>query len=186
MRIGLDMDETLSDLLTPLLWRYNQKSGDALKKSELSEYDVGEAVRPEFRQWIYDQFGDPFLYTLAAPDPGAQKAVRELIDLGHTVFVVSKINPYWDTVEAKAIWLARNFPEIPAANYIFCSQKQFIDVNILVDDCADHIRGLRHQTGICLRKPWNAGIDLNGGWSARDWPEVVALVESLGKTLVNH
>lgn len=138
MRVLLDMDGVLADfddhlfeVTSHLPWSSDQKAGLWRFATDgwHSHPDRKELVR-EVRRTVEA----PGWFASLPVLPGAKNGVAEIIDRGHTVWVVSKpleANP--TCASDKYAWIAEHFPEL-AKNVILAPQKHLVSGDVLIDD----------------------------------------------------
>lgn len=135
--IGVDVDETVADLLGEWLRRYNRAYDDSLLPEDLTEWELEKQVKPECGHKIFDILREQDMYDHVLPLPGARTGVHQLVSAGYrVVYVTSCVE---GTADQKLRWLRRwkFLPDIGGRvchDFIACSDKALIDVDILFDD----------------------------------------------------
>lgn len=172
LRVGLDVDDILYDCNAYALERLNR---DLALDPPLSIYDI--------RGWgnthtVADQrlryFSDPDFVTSQPFLPGAQSFVRKLSRLAE-VFFITAVPPA--CMSARALRLARDFPEIPEQNIIIGNRKDMVKLDVLLDDGAHNITRTPATYPVLFRKPWN--VQLSGLLSVNSYDDFLHLVRML-------
>lgn len=145
LRILVDMDSTVVDLLGPWLRAYNESYNDDLAISDLHSFRLEGQVRPECGEKILDFLREDGWFRRLGPLPGAIDAVRRLTDR-HDVFIVSNplpSAPY--SAGDKRLWLDEHMSFIPHDHVVFTAAKHLLKADVLVDDSPSFIRAYRND-----------------------------------------
>ncbi len=172
--IAVDVDDTVADLLTPWLRRYNERFPDeAVYKTpeDVGSWNLVDAM-PEHHRDPFWAMLDPSIYNRdeVQPIPGALEAVQRLRTMGRVVFVTSCVG-FTASVNAKFHWLVRHgfLPDAKRhggqQDFVPMIDKSLIKANFLIDDGPHNIQ--RFQGG--LREDGRAGILIEHphNWSQR-------------------
>lgn len=154
LRIFLDMDGVIADLLTPVLKKYNIQWKDYPR----GVWDIEKALNIPFHS-VSSIWTDDFFENLK-PTDDAFEIVAECMSVGETC-ILSK--PYKDRgFIGKYRWLEKYFPYfIKHGKYLFGPPKDFCagPETVLVDDNDLHIETFRSRGGhgILVPRIWNSG-----------------------------
>lgn len=148
LRIGIDLDDVVADLMTAWLARFNAANGTSHKVEDLTQWalekDLGVSRNVAFK------YLTPDIYDEVKPIEGAIEAVRGIDALGHYVLFVSNCKDS-ETFEAKRRWLIRNglsaFAVCGTGNWSTFKHKDEVPVDWLIDD---HVGNLDTFPGYCL------------------------------------
>jgi 5'-nucleotidase len=169
--IIVDIDDTIADLLTVWLSRYNADYHDTLTRDDVTAWDMTKFVKPECGVKIYDYLKDEHIYDEVEPIPGALMGVTRLRGMGHHIlFVTANIH------REKWEWLKRHgfLPKTwTSQDYICCYDKHLIKADAIIDDkpeTIDRFPGL----AILFDRPHNQVY--NALWRAHSWGEVIELI----------
>lgn len=164
MRIGIDVDDVVADLLTPWLRRFYAQYPDKVPMGpgDLTKWELWEELGCTKKE-IFALL-TPNIYTREVkPIPGALEAVRAIRDLGHEVVFVTACKGHHNGKEmfkAKCDWLDENgftgiVTQIYAVGPAFHWQsKAEVPVDWLIDDYPGNLEdfpGVR----ILVTKPHN-------------------------------
>ena len=166
MRIGIDCDGVLRDLITCIT--------DTVSETHPQHADkILEPTSWDWEQWLPfwtdDEtekyvFEDNYLDFFGPECPPIKEAVEDWVDLkewaaknGHELILVSAQRPH--CIEPTEAWLQRwgfvGFDEIH-----FTKNKWAIDVDILIDDSPEKLddfdkKSVNGGKAICMRQTWN-------------------------------
>lgn len=152
MRILVDLDDTLVDMMTKAVYYYNGATGEDLQLEDIKEWALS-GRRPDFEKiWrIPGFFADlPFM------DHEAQSVLYNLKMRGHEIVICSAI-PTWESPRDKYSWCHTHL-RIPGIidsmdQVIFARNKSYIEGECMVDDKPDNLEGRRFP--ILFARPWN-------------------------------
>lgn len=112
MRILIDLDGIVVDLLSVWLQLYNREWNDHLTKHDITAYDFSDLVKPECGRAIFkDYLSRPGLFAALPPIPGAVDALKELQERGHEI-VIASYPPSPEAAKDKLIWIEKYLPFI--------------------------------------------------------------------------
>ncbi len=172
LQIGLDVDDILYDCNAYALELLNREEGI---QPPLSIYDIrswgkgkGEADA-RLRYFEQPEFvaSQPIL-------PGAKEFVAQLCEVAD-VFFISAVPPA--CMSARAMRLAKDFPEVPTKNILLGQRKDLVQLDILLDDGAHNISHSPATYPVLFRMPWN--MHLSGLLSVTCYDDFVHLVDIL-------
>jgi 5'-nucleotidase len=181
MLIGLDIDDTIADLVPQWIARYNNKYSDSLVVKEIIDWDISKFVKPECGKKIYDLLIKN-LYDDVLPVFGAIKGIHALREEGHKIAYVTSFCP--TTAGRKYEWLNQYHLLEKEDIYMETTQKgttcKSLRIDIMVDDNAETIQNLyKTCTGILYNRSWNSMSAYN--LRARSWKDVLDLIKRVNK-----
>ena len=154
MKIGIDLDGTLSDMHAPWLAIYNERFGDNLTKEDLHGWDIDRYVKPECGEKVFEILDEPGFFRNAPVQPFAQEALT-LLRKDHTLYVVTAYYHLNAVMEQKIGWLLEHFPMIDPKNIIFCNPKSLLSgLDLLIDDSPKNIEMFPNAVLVYKHK-WN-------------------------------
>jgi 5'-nucleotidase len=136
LRIALDMDEVVADVMPKFLDLFEQYNGRKPSPEELAGRKIYELPGgKQVRQHIYDK---GFFLDLPLI-PGAKEGVLELSQ-HYEIFFVTAAQEFRNSLEDKYDWLLQHFPFVDWRHFVFCGDKSVIQTDYLLDDHAFNLR----------------------------------------------
>jgi 5'(3')-deoxyribonucleotidase len=177
MRIGLDVDNTLNTLEVPWVKWIAATIRPGFTKEQWTSWDIDELLGSDR---VYDFLWIRGSFRNLDPQPGARSALEYLADNNELFAVTASTAETWVEKEA---WLLANFPMIPKKNFIVCSRKGLLDLDVLVDDGLHNFAGFK-GTGIVYDQPWNQNAVLRMPYEgpllrACGWEQALNLINGL-------
>lgn len=172
LQIGLDVDDILYDCNAYALELLNKKMG---YEPPLTIYDIhswGQNAAEVDARIAY--FSDPAFVEGQPVLPGAREFVARLCEVAD-VFFVSAVPPTCMT--ARALRLAKDFPEVPTSHILLGHRKDLVQLDMLLDDAAHNISRSPASYPVLFRKPWNT--HLSGLLSVTGYDDFLHLVDML-------
>lgn len=175
MRIGIDVDGVLCDVLTSWLGRCN---------TELARQDKGRGIETSWEHDDIDRFDfwnqiglseakvwelfTSDVYDEAPPYSGALEAVTAILELGHEIIYVTSCQNVHEYT-AKCNWLARHnfcasteWRTVPVGKWAYYQRKQDVpDLDWLVDDYVPNLKDFAGYA-VLFTRPWNAREEFIG------------------------
>lgn len=189
MRIGIDIDEVLADMLTAIIEFHNETYGTAVMRGDVVHYlgDVLGDREEECTRKIFEFFETDH-FAAVAPVAGAFPALRILKDLGHELVVITA-RP--ESISAKTqAWVDRYYPELFSGIYFGNRHAPTGDVrtksqlclaagaDVLIEDDLYHANECA-ANGIAVLLfdyPWNQGVLPDRVQRVFSWDDVIRMV----------
>ena len=178
MTILVDLDDTITDLLTPWLDTLNDKYRLSVCREDVKEWDMKKTFPLLTYDEIFEPLKDRALWRNVRPLPGAREYLEKLILRGHKIYIVT--TSHYTTIEAKLEeCLFRYFPFIGYEQVVITNDKSIIRGDILIDDNPDNLTSGMHW-GILLDAPYNRGFDTYkyGVLRVKCWKEIYEAILS--------
>ena len=105
MRIGIDCDETLAELMDGFLKWHQEKYGRTWKREEVKDY-YSVFGNDTWRFALFDEFCHSQRLGELAPVPGSKEAIAELAE-NHELHVITARADY--TIPITQAWLKRHY-----------------------------------------------------------------------------
>jgi 5'(3')-deoxyribonucleotidase len=157
MIIGVDVDDTVADLVGEWLELYNNEYSDNVAVNDITTWDIYNHVKCGKK--IYDFLKVPNFYDNVVPIHGAAHGIRSLRNAGHRViFITSCI--FGGNVDGKWKWLVDNkFLDAGehSLDFMAVSDKALIKVDLMIDDKTETVKNFGDR-GVLFKRPWNAGL----------------------------
>lgn len=163
MKILVDVDGVVADLVTPILNRVNDLTNSKVEYKDITKFyffnPKNKILNSDQCKIAHDTISQPGFHDLLKVMPGAKKGLKQLTDRGHEIIWVTAPWRYSKTwCWERTIWLKENFGAEPE-NIIFTSRKELIPGNILIDDNVEYLEAWQKTnfSGIALTydQPWN-------------------------------
>ncbi len=181
MVILIDADGVLEDLSQKWVEYLNEKYGTSVRYEDLTEWDMTAAFPSLTREQVYVIDRDEEFYSRLEPIPGAVTAVKQLLEDGHEIYIVTT-TPY-QVVRAKldrAIF--RFFPFLTWMNVVITSNKHLIRGDVLIDDGVHNLLGGEYRK-ILVSAPYNMDYNAEANDMIRvgSWKEIYRAVSAMAE-----
>ncbi len=116
------------------------------------------------------------------PIEGAPRFLKQLIDDGHSVYVVT--STHFSVISQKLERVIfRYFPFLSRKDIIVCSNKQLIRGDVLIDDGVHNLVGGEYDK-LLMSAPYNEDFDAEGNGMTRvgSWEEIYAVISRLSRS----
>ena len=179
MTILIDMDDVLEQLVKGWVEYINDRFGTHATTNDVQNWDMSMAFPTLTSEQVYSATTDDALWDYVQPMPGAQEAVKKLIDDGHDVYVVTATG--YETLRAKMEKvLFRYFPYLSWKQVIITENKHLIQGDILIDDGPHNLSGGNYRK-ILFTANHNLSFDEKtvGAIRVRNWTEALDTVSQI-------
>lgn len=178
MRIGVDIDQVLNNMLEKIIPIYNQKYDDTLLFGDITGYDLRPFIKPECKN-IFSEFANDELIMSLEMAPDAVHVLTEL-STHHDLYFVTAGHPY--TMRARDDWLQKHLPFYKSRQLIGCCDKHLLNIDVLIDDYEDNLIG-GHYYKLLFDKPWNKHVSTRIFNIKRifDWGEVPDIIAQISE-----
>ena len=179
MRILVDMDDTIEQLLDAWVSRANEKFGRDVSLDEITGWNVAAPYSGLTREDIYGVTYEPGFWSGVKPMPGAAEALKHFMDEGHEVYIVTATEIEHVEEKMKGL-LFRYFPFLSWNQVIITGRKQLIRGDVLIDDGIHNLEGGDYRK-ILFTAPHNRFYDAeaNGMTRVNTWEEVVEIIDRM-------
>lgn len=179
MRILVDMDDTIEQLLDAWVRRANEKFGRDVSLDEITGWNVAAPYSGLTREEIYGVTYEPGFWSGVKPMPGAAEALKHFMDEGHEVYIVTATEIEHVEEKMKGL-LFRYFPFLSWNQVIITGRKQLIRGDVLIDDGIHNLEGGNYRK-ILFTAPHNRFYDAeaNGMTRVNTWEEVVEIIDRM-------
>lgn len=177
MRIAIDIDSVLADIIPPLLDRLNPKYGLKLQPSDITIWDFpinGKSIG----FYIRSALADP-AFVLSLPEiEGAREVLTELYS--KNILIIATGRPNYCKKSTLA-WLDGRFLY---HGIVFSAEKTVNNLksDFLIDDSLGYMERFLASggRGILINRPWNQGeLISNRFLRASNWEEIPDLIKKL-------
>lgn len=181
----IDIDDTISDLLSAWLKTLNEKYGTSVYRDDVTDWDMRTFYPSLTREQIFEPLHHNGFWKTVKPKPDAMEYVEKLFNEGYNVFLCTSTD--YRNIRAKYEYIVkRYFPYIEWNHVIIASNKQMIQADYLIDDGIHNLEN-GNFIKILMTAPHNRNYDAkaNGMYRADNWKEVYDFIHKVGKTLRN-
>jgi len=170
MRIKIDLDGVIRDIVTPMCHVYNRDvpHGTKVRPGDIVHYDVG-VMFPQIAECekydglcVRDIFftgenARTVFLDRALIIPGSVEAIRRMMDAGHTVSIVTwQMNE--DNIRYAIEFLSRH--KVPYDEIMFTHAKEMVITDFAVDDNPEFLEPEGREVGkILIDAPYNKWYD---------------------------
>lgn len=151
MRVLVDIDETLNNLVPTLLNKYNDKYTDNIKLSDIVDYRIHKFLKPECEN-LFKEFVDDETILGLSVKPYAVEALTEISKYADIYFVTAG---HPATAKARDKWLQKHFPFYTGNQLVLCRDKYIINADIMIDDNTENILKSPCSHKFLFDMPWN-------------------------------
>lgn len=158
MKIGIDFDSTLVNLVPPWLAKLNRHCGTEYRVEQWK--DFAASFLPEHHRTLLFDLYTPDVYDTVVPYVDAPEVISDLALFPDVELVCVSANPgnYSTEIgEAKKRILREHFP-ILAETVIFDKDKSRHGLDVLVDDGVHNFKDAKFIP-VLVEQPWNAGFE---------------------------
>ena len=176
MRIAIDLDGVVINLIDAWLDRINAKSDAAFTRHDITRFDFGGIVGLDDRS-MYSHL-TPDIYEVCTPEPGAERGLLLLDAMAEKpLIIVSKSSGKADFESAKTAWLKRYFPSVNFEfRYVRSGEPKhpkLADCDLFIDDYEANFEGVTCRC-VLFDQPWNRHV--TGYRRAVGWRGVIEAV----------
>ena len=161
MKIGIDLDDTINNLVDVWIEWYNKDYNDNVKIEDIKSWDIGDYTK--IGKDFYKYLGDELLFKALSIKDGAANIIEKLCEQ-HEVYIVTANASYNRGVcDDKVSFIKNKMPFFPIKNIIFINNKSLLDLDVLIDDGLHNFEEFKGWR-IVFDRPWNQKFD---GWDSR-------------------
>ena len=172
LTVLVDMDDTITDLLSAWIEMLNRRHGTNVLPKDVQQWDIAKSFPSLTREQVFDPLLCDSLWHYVHPKEGAVDTLRQLIEDGHRVFIVTTST--YETLKAKMdVVLFHYFPFLSWDNVIITANKQMIKGDVLIDDGVHNLIGGDYEK-LLVDAPHNHCFDAeeNGMIRVYSWAEI--------------
>jgi 5'(3')-deoxyribonucleotidase len=133
LRIAVDMDEVMADLVSAWLARYLRDFATGITPAMLRGRNFVEAVDPDHAVKVRAYLEEPFFFADLPVMENSQEVLQKL-NKDYEIFVTTAAMDHPNSFAAKYAWLRRHFPFLSDRHYVFCGSKSVIRADYMIDD----------------------------------------------------
>jgi 5'(3')-deoxyribonucleotidase len=179
LTILIDMDDTIENLCETWVKFLNRRHDTNYSLEDVTEWDMTRNFPSLSREQIFAPLLEEEFWKEVRPIEGAVDCIKQLIDDGHKVYIVTASHP--DTVKLKLDnVLFKYFPYIDFTKVIIASDKQMIIGDVMIDDAPHNLRG-SDVVKILFTASHNKSFDARkwGMYRVNSWEEIYQYISKL-------
>ena len=175
MKIGIDFDGVMNNMLETWVEWLNKEHGTEVKVEDVTEWELAKKFPGLTKSELFKPLNTPEFWDEVTIKHEAPEVVEKLIAEGHEIYVITsthyKILPY----KFKRSLFA-HFPYLTKENLIVTYNKSLIKVDLLLDDGAHNLKDFE-GIKVVFDTPYNR--DFEGDYRVATWKEFYVLVSGL-------
>jgi 5'(3')-deoxyribonucleotidase len=156
-KLAVDIDNTLWDLITPWLDYYNRRYNDNIRYEEIVDYNFFNIIKTITREEMLHLLSEKEFWDNVYPYPTSIPFLKKLND-EFELYIATSTS--YKTPREKFDKLFTFFDFLDEDQLIVTSKKQLLNVDIMIDDCADCLIG-GDYTKLLIDAPYNRNVKDN-------------------------
>lgn len=182
MRIGIDIDNVIFNTAETVLDVHYEDTGERLHLSDITDYNMTQFVSKKYRYHFPELFSDKRVIDRLKPLDDCVETITNMLykQLHEILFVTA--SPVYTQPDGKKK-LQELFDFDVSKKIVFAKDKTVVDIDILIDDCLDHISNhifCREKPAVLLNYPWNKQSIVGGPrgllYRADNWKDIDRLM----------
>ena len=145
MRIILDLDEVVCDMMNPLITTHNDRFNSDITIDDITSWDLPIDM--------VEIFTESAFFPNLPPIPGAIDGVKKLLEWGHDIVIATNHSDNNYIAADKVLWLQEHLPEL-AGNMMIGGRKDILQGDIIIDDNPDYLLNSPCPIKICMDRSW--------------------------------
>ncbi len=180
-KIAVDCDEVLNNLNEITTKVFNEENNTNLTEDVFTSYDIYKCLPFEDAEKYVALWRREDIWRSLTPAYHSQWGVKKLVDSGFDVYIATAT--HHENFSWKVEWLQSYFPFVEPSHIICIGDKSILNVDVMVEDCADNLINNIRCNRVLLEKPWNMNIhdEIYGIKRCANWDEIVPAIEEFYK-----
>lgn len=174
MRIIIDLDDTIHDLVNPWTEELSRKYG--VPKVTVKEWDICAHYPTLTKQQIFSPLSDPNFWKMVKPRPGAIENIRKMIADGDDVIICTATNFLSAHFKFQST-IFSYFPDFNRNNIIIAHRKDLINGDIIIDDGPHNMNFLGYKILFSANHNKNVDAEDYGAIRCIDWDDAYLKVQ---------
>ena len=183
IRLAIDMDGVIVNILQPWLEKYNTETGENIQVEDIKEWDLFKTVKqPKILNKI---LLSKHFFSTPKPYLDVLDVFPKLLkDERFEVFVLTRVPRGSERgMFEKRMWLKNHF-NFPQENFIAAHKKFMICADLLLDDQIENLRDFKKEDpkrlSVCFDHPYNQGAICDA--RVKSWKEFSLLLDKIWDT----
>ena len=176
--IGIDLDDVCWNFLEAWLKRHNEITEDNVKLDDVKGWNIEKYINKGSREMLFYMLEQSDFWETVQPKAESSKYLKKLIEDGYDVYIVTATSH--KVMNRKMNRFFELFPFINPEQIITTKVKQMINVDLLVDDNPENLRGGFYNK-ILFHAPHNRYSNEKeiGAFRCYDWQEVYEKIKQI-------
>jgi len=181
MKIFLDMDGVIVNLVSSLLKKYNKDYHDSVKPEDIKSFGIHKYVK--INRAIYNYFKLPGMFgEELEPFENAISVIKMIAEEYPQTYILTTPHDSSETCERdKKNWVRKHLPFFNTKNIIFSHHKHLLSKpgDIILEDKPLDLKRWKDNGGIsiCYNQPWNQEATCTH--RVKNWYEFYHLLEAI-------
>lgn len=150
-KVGIDIDNTIWDLISPWLEWYNILYLDNIKYKQITEYSFFDITTKATKKEMYDILHTPEFWNYVKPFKDSYSALKKFNN-EFELYIVTKTS--YKTPSKKFDNFFNYFPFLSEKQLVNTSNKSLLNIDVLIDD---YVKNLGNNTkyNFLINTPYN-------------------------------
>lgn len=180
MRIGIDFDGVMNNMLTPWCEYLSSMSKIKANVQDIKYWDLQKTFTDLDKFTIQQCLKSPVFWNNVKPQPGAVDTIKQFINDGYDVVVITAAWPPESLSIKFNMCMQKHFPFINWKNVISTGRKDLIDIDILIDDNPVNLVESHSATKLLYCYPYNEyAQNYNYLTCVKNWKEIKEVVYAI-------
>ena len=167
MRIGIDCDDVINNLVEVWIEKYNLDYNDNIKIEDIKTWDIGDYTKAG--KDFYKYLGDGETFKNLSIKDGAAEVIEKLCENNEVYIVTANASYNTGVCDDKVNFIKKFMPFFQIKNIIFINNKSLLDLDVLIDDGLHNFEGFKGRK-IVFDRPWNRDYK-ERHWRMPEWNE---------------
>lgn len=179
IKVLIDIDDTLIDLLPAWVDWLNNKYGTSVKVDDIDDWAIANFFPEIPKKEVFAPLGDMLFWSTVKPKNGAEIYLEKLIKEGFDLHLCSAT--HYETIKPKyCLVIKKYFPYFPWDRVIITSHKDMIKGDVLIDDGAHNLETFE-GVQVVFDAPHNQGYENShyDTYRVKSWKEIYSLLNGL-------
>lgn len=188
MKILVDVDGVVVDLVAPILDKLNEKFGTNIEHEDIRTWDffshksTYELLSPEQKKYVQELMCEPGMASNVELIPGVKEALETLVKHGcEIVFLTAPWKDSKSWIDDRTKHLNETLGHI-SKEIIFSWNKEEVDGDLLIDDNPAFLRLWLHKNNkpwkkghqvLLFKQPWNEDTNIDGFSYMDGWKDAI-------------
>lgn len=151
LKVAVDLDGVIWDLVTPWVEWYNKRYGDNLCYDDITNYDMKLFFTKCGKDEVYEPLSNPYFWNCVNPYKTSEEALKLLND-NYELYIATSTS--FLTPKEKLSRFLNLFPFIDHDQIIMIHNKKLLNVDYLIDDYIYNLKD-GYYNSIVIDTPYN-------------------------------